>query len=139
MRPQDYSHHTRWDPAYHFVAAPLAVIALVGAVIHAVAAFSLSAAVLVLLSLAVVMCLARLRPYATGLQDRVVRAEENFRHFVLTGAPLDPALTRAQIIALRFAADTEFPQLCRRALAEHLGPDQIKREIQHWRADHMRV
>ena len=136
---QSYAHHTRWDPAYHFVAAPLALLALVGAVIHVVAAFSLAAVVLLLLAMAVAAAMGRLRMYATHLQDRVVRAEENMRHFTLTGAPLDPGLSLAQIIALRFAADAEFSGLCRRALAERLTGDQIKREIRSWRADHLRV
>lgn len=139
MREQNYQHHTRWDPAFHFVGAPLALLALVGAVVHVIAAFSLSALVLLLLALAVILAVARLRRYATGLQDRVVRAEENMRHFILTGKALDPALTIGQIVALRFAADAEFPALCQRARSERLSPDQIKRAIKTWRADHLRV
>lgn len=73
------------------------------------------------------------------MQDRIVRSEENFRHYVLTGAPLDSKLTTSQIIALRFASDDEFPVLCQRALEENLSMDQIKQAIRSWRADRFRV
>jgi len=72
-------------------------------------------------------------------QDRAIRAEENLRHFVLTGKLLDPALTVRQIIALRFAPDGEFVALAGRAAAEHTEPDAIKRAVKVWRADTYRV
>ncbi len=49
----------------------------------------------------------------------MIRAEENFRHFILTGKPLDSRLDMKQIIALRFAEDDEFPELCQKALSEN--------------------
>lgn len=45
----------------------------------------------------------KLRGYATTLQDRIIRQEVNFRHYLATGKELDPALTIKQIVALRFA------------------------------------
>jgi hypothetical protein len=79
------------------------------------------------------------RLFALRAQDRAIRAEENFRHFVLTGKPLDPKLALRQIIGLRFASDAEFPALAARALAENLTEDQVKREVRQWRADHDRA
>jgi hypothetical protein len=58
---------------------------------------------------------------------------------VLTGKLLDARLTVRQIIGLRFAPDEEFVDLARRAAAENLSEDQIKRQVQNWKADTYRV
>ena len=81
----------------------------------------------------------RSRGFALKAQDRAIRAEENLRHFVLTGELHDHRLTMKQIIALRFASDEEVPTLSQRAVSEKLSPDAIKREIKNWRADFYRV
>ena len=73
------------------------------------------------------------------VQDRAIRAEENLRHFILTGKPLDKQLTIQQIIALRYAGDEEFVRLAKRAVDEALSNDEIKREIKDWRPDHCRA
>ena len=72
-------------------------------------------------------------------QDRAIKAEENLRHFALTGKLLDGRLTPSQIIALRFASDNEFVILADRAIIENLSNKDIKKAIQYWRADHHRV
>ena len=49
-------------------------------------------------------------------------------------------LSLNQLIALRFAADAEVPSLVDRILAGEIrSRDEIKRAVQHWRADHLRV
>jgi hypothetical protein len=80
-----------------------------------------------------------LRIYPLKAQDRAIRAEENLRSFVLTGQLLDSKLSISQVVALRFADDKEFPELSKRAVAENLKPDDIKKAIQNWRADHNRI
>ncbi len=95
-----------------------------------------------LISLAFVLlfgAIALIRLYALKLQDRLIRQEENFRHHLLTGKPLDSRLRTGQIVALRFASDAEFPTLAQRAVEENLNPKQIKQSIQAWRADHRRI
>tara|TARA_R110000868_G_C10969416_1_gene769538 strand:+ start:167 stop:370 length:204 start_codon:yes stop_codon:yes gene_type:complete len=52
-----------------------------------------------------------LRDFALKAQDRVIRAEEGFRCYILTGKTLDEKLTMRQIIGLRFASDDEFKGL----------------------------
>ena len=44
-----------------------------------------------------------------------------------------------QILALRFASDSEYLPLAARAAKEQLTPDQIKQAITAWRPDHYRV
>lgn len=75
------------------------------------------------------------RPFSLKAQDRAIRAEENLRHFVLTGKLLDKSLTISQIIALRFAPDEEFIALAERAVKEKLSNNDIKKSIINWRED----
>jgi hypothetical protein len=79
------------------------------------------------------------RQFSVRNQDRIIRAEENFRSYRLTGKPLDARLSRSQVIALRFAGDDEFISLSQQAADENLTASQIKAAIQKWRADHHRV
>jgi hypothetical protein len=79
------------------------------------------------------------REFALKAQDRAIRAEENLRHFSLTGKLLDSRLTTSQIIALRFASDTEFLILAERAANDSLKAEEIKKAIINWREDNHRV
>ena len=75
------------------------------------------------------------RTFALKAQDRGVRAEENLRHFVMTGKLMDPRLTIQQIVALRFASDEEFLALAAEAVDKNLDQKSIKMKIKNWRAD----
>ena len=97
------------------------------------------AAASLLLIFAVLMLYWFVRVFALRAQDRAIRAEENFRHYLATGKPLDSRLRIGQIIALRFASDEEFIALAQRAVAEDLSSKQIKQAIQNWKADYYRV
>ncbi|HTA28294.1 MAG TPA: DUF6526 family protein [Bacteroidia bacterium] len=79
------------------------------------------------------------RSFALKAQDRSIRAEENLRHFVLTGKLLDKSLEIKQIIALRFAPDEEFVELAERAAKEKLSNADIKKAVKSWKEDHYRV
>jgi hypothetical protein len=98
-----------------------------------------SPALLVVLTLSVIMLFFFCRVFALKAQDRAIRAEENLRHFALTGKLLDSRLTIRQVIGLRFAADEEFVALARRAAEEDLSEDAIKRAVKNWKADTYRV
>jgi hypothetical protein len=144
MEEQNYGKHTKWVAPFHFVLAPMAFLALIGAITTLVRAFMhgsgrLSGAVLVLLSLVGFGALLFGRVFALKVQDRLIRTEENLRHYLMTGKPLDPRLTIDQIIGLRFACDAEFVALAQRAAAEQLTKDAIKRSVQTWRTDSARL
>ncbi|MHB1629139.1 MAG: DUF6526 family protein [Bacilli bacterium] len=139
MREQSYRNHTRIDPVFHYVAMPLALINFLGSLVHLAVGFSWLAGWMAISSFVLLLALVKTRGYSKKVQDRVIRMEENFRHYVLTGAPLDANLTTSQIIALRFASDDEFPVLCERTLRENLNAGQVKETIRSWRADWFRV
>ncbi len=144
MQTQHYKNHSRLVPLYHGVTL-LAILALViGSFINlyqviATGGGLYSASLICLISLILVMLFFFARSFALRAQDRAIRAEENFRHFILTGKPLDTSLKMSQIIALRFAGDEEFVGLAQKAVNENLSSKQIKQSIKNWKADHHRV
>ena len=93
----------------------------------------------ILIALSLVFLFFYTRQFATGNQDRAIRAEENLRYYLLTGKMFDSRLTRNQIIALRFADDSEYVSLSEKAISQNLSSKNIKEAIQKWRADHHRI
>lgn len=142
MSEQNYSNHTRLHKPFHFFLLPAGLAGLIGSVVnltHCSEGNCYSASLLVLLFTLLLLTALTARRYALVAQDRAIRAEENFRHYLITGKPLDSRLRTGQIIALRFASDEEFPDLARRAADEKMNQKQIKTEIKNWRADYYRV
>ena len=140
--PQNYSHHTRYDPLFHFFILPVFVITLIVSIVHVVRRPGLHSAWLVVFMIAAVILLFKVRLYSLKVQDRVIRLEERLRLMTLLDAGLRPRigeLTEAQLIALRFASDGELPALAARALNEKLAAAEIKKAIREWRADYWRV
>jgi hypothetical protein len=142
MKEQNFKKHSRYIPLWHFV-IPLSILSLLtGSIINLVNAAKqdhYSASLIVLIAVLLVVFYWYTRWFALRAQDRAIRAEENFRHFILTGEVFDNRLRIGQIIALRFAADDEMPVLAKRAVEEKLVAGEIKRAIKNWRPDHNRV
>lgn len=142
MNNQNIKNHGRYIPLWHFI-VPLLLVGLLGFsiinFIHSEAHTHYSAVLIMLISVLFIIFYWYSRSFALRAQDRAIRAEENFRHFILTGKPFDKQLSMGQIIALRFASDEEMPALAKRAVGENLSSRQIKQAIQNWRADHNRV
>ncbi|MFZ9386801.1 MAG: DUF6526 family protein [Chitinophagaceae bacterium] len=143
MSDQNFKNHTRLVPMYHGLAFLLIFAGLIGSVInlldHNTPGNHYSAALLVVVFVVLLLIFWYARAFALKAQDRAIRAEENFRHFILTGKPLDKGLRLGQIIGLRFASDEEFPELAKRALQENLSQKEIKMSVKNWRADYHRV
>jgi len=129
-------------PLYHYVAGMLVILGFGGSIVNFIKADAhthYSAALLLVAFLVLVIIFWYARAFALRAQDRAIRAEENFRHYILTGKPLPKELTMAQIIGLRFASDEEFPALAKKAAEEKLSQKQVKQAIQNWKADHNRA
>ena len=107
MAEQNFKNHVRLVPMYHGFVFFLIFTGLIGSIIKLIKADKhthYSAALLVVVFLALTGLFWYARAFALRAQDRAIRAEENFRHFLLTGKPLDKQLRMGQIIALRFAS-----------------------------------
>jgi L-cystine uptake protein TcyP (sodium:dicarboxylate symporter family) len=144
MDTQNYGSHRQWVPIFHFFLLPLLLLTVVGSIVNLVKSLDdherlYSAALIVVLSIAALLGMILARTFALKAQDRAIRAEENLRHFAMTGKLLDSRLTIRQIIALRFASDGEFIAVAKQAAESGSSPDDIKKMVKNWRPDTYRV
>ena len=142
MKEQNFNNHVQLVTGYHrvtLVGILLFFVASINYLIKSTPENKYLASMLFLLSLVIVLMAWYLRIFALKAQDRAIRAEENLRHFVLTGKLLPSQLRMGQIIALRFAPDAEFIGLVEKAVKENLSNKDIKLAIQNWKADYNRV
>lgn len=142
MNNQNYSNHQRMVSGYHYFTLLGIIVLFIGAIVNLVKSSSenlYSASLIVLGSLLLGFTAFYARSFALRAQDRVIRAEENFRHYLLTNKALSLELNIRQIIGLRFASDEEFPALAEKALEEKLSEKEIKKSIKKWRGDYYRV
>ncbi len=145
MKTQNYSNHKMYYPLHHFVFLPLmgTLTALGIAKAFNDPGNFLPWILFGILSFCILLLSVMLRQhYALGNQDRIIRLEFRLRHFELLGTSAKKAeeqLSFSQIAALRFAGDDEFIVLLERALKENISSREIKRSIQHWQADTMRI
>ncbi len=142
MKEQSFSNHAQMVPGFHYLTFG-GIIALLGGSINYLLKSSPEnkylASLIVLTSIIFVLVAWFTRTFALKAQDRAIRAEENLRHFVLTGKLLPAGLRIGQIVALRFAADEEFVGLAAKAASENLGSKEIKQSITNWKEDTYRV
>jgi hypothetical protein len=146
--PQNFSHHTRWDPVFHFFIIPVFAITSIMSIVHLVRRPGLHSAWLIVVTIAALLAIFKIRMYALKVQDRVIRLEERLRLATLIDPALRPQiafLTKPQLVALRFVSDAELPALAAlaalaaRAIDEKLAATEIKKSIQTWRPDYWRV
>lgn len=139
---QNYEHHTKWDVITHFILGPLFLINLGVRIAYVVKYPGWITAWEVVLAIGLILLNIKVRLYATGVQDRVIRIEERQRIARLVPEVLRPRideLTTSQLIALRFASDSEVAPLVQRALADNMTAKDIKKAIQVWRPDYQRI
>ena len=144
MTTQNYANHTRFVPGFHFVLAGILLLTLIGSLVNLYRSVGdhqrlYSASLIVVLTVCMGILYYYCRIFPLKAQDRAIRAEENLRHFVLTGKLLDSRLTIGQVIALRFAPDEEFVELAKKAVDGNMPAAAIKQAIKNWKADYHRV
>ncbi len=142
MKEQNFKNHAKLVSGYHYTALPILLVLFIGSIVnlvHAEKGNFLSSSLIFGMCIVLILVSYYARSFALRAQDRAIRAEENFRHFMLTSKPLPSGLRVSQVIALRFASDEEFPSLTAKALSENLTNKQIKGAIKEWRADNYRA
>ena len=147
--PQTYANHTRFDPPFHFFLAPVFILGLILSLIHFFYHLresdmrdNIHSFLLIVLAVALITVILKMRLYSLKVQDRIIRLEERLRLTQLLSEPLRariPELTEDQLIGLRFASEAEIPKLVERALLEKLKRKDIKKAVQNWRPDYWRV
>src|SRR5438552_2588077 len=114
MSEQNFKTHGRYIFTWHILTGFAVIAVIIGSIVNLIISAKdnlFSASLLVVISLILGSIFWYSRAFALRAQDRAIRAEENFRHFILTGKPLDNRLRMGQIIAIRFASDEEMPSL----------------------------
>ncbi len=139
---QDFRHHRRYDPWYHFFALPVLLVAFfvhLWQTIRSPSGWSIWDAIV---AAALAVLALKARTFALRDQDRIIRLEERLRLAALLSEPLRgraASLTPDQLIGLRFASDEEVAGLVQAALDENLSGEAIKKRVKSWRADFLRV
>lgn len=144
MEKQHVKNHSRLVPLFHFVVLPLLIFVCIAAAFNCIQSIIagdnfFNTFLTLILTIAVILISFFTRTFALKAQDRAIKNEVNFRHYIATSKPLDDTLSYSQIIALRFAGNEEFVLLCKKAVDENLSAKQIKLLITNWKADNHRV
>lgn len=144
MSTQNYANHRKYVIGYHFITFTIAFLLLIISIYNFYLAVNGTGdmrygVMFLLISFIIISMFFYSRIFALKAQDRAIRAEENFRHYLLTGKIFDSKITLPQILALRFASDEEFTELTKKAASENLSSDEIKKLIKNWRADNYRA
>jgi hypothetical protein len=141
---QSYTNHAQIVPMFHYVTLGILQLTFIGACVNLYQSWGdhtrfYSASLLVTLTFGTILAALYARSFALRAQDRAIRAEEQLRHYVMTGKLLDQRLSIRQIVGLRFASNEEFVALAQRAADQNLSPKDIKQAVRNWRADTYRV
>lgn len=142
MKEQNFKNHAKLVSGFHGVLFVALVALLAGSIYHLFRTTSENlylASLMVLIAIILILMAWYVRTFPLKAQDRAIRAEENMRHYVMTGKLLPSDLRMSQIIALRFASDDEFLPLMEKALKEKLSAKEIKSSIKSWKGDYYRV
>ena len=135
---QTYANHVYRATAWT-VTVSVALVALLTLVFYAWQEPTYVSFALVALAGTVLSAIWLVRVFALRLQNRIIRLEMQVR-LARLGRDQDlPRLAMRQIVALRFASDSELPALIDRAISESLPPDAIKRAVRDWQGDYFRT
>jgi hypothetical protein len=140
---QTYQNHAKFVPLFHFVLLPILLINVFVSGYQVWRQPGLPAGWAVVVSVVLIFVALFARVFALKAQDRVIRLEERLRMRELLPPGLQARIddfTVDQFIALRFASDTELPELAAAVLRDNIQQrDAIKKMVKHWRADHCRL
>jgi len=144
MAEQNFKHHARFVPAFHFFALPMLLINVGWSIYRWRATrFSIDGLESVLTAAAILLAVLFARMFALTVQDRVIRVEERLRYERVLPEELRwraDELTVNQFVSLRFASDDELPALMRKVLDDKVMKRKaIKQLVKDWRPDLLRA
>ncbi|HEY0995064.1 MAG TPA: DUF6526 family protein [Gemmatimonadaceae bacterium] len=140
---QAYANHRRYFPLYHYFALPVVAVHAIVTIVRAVREPSLWNGWVALVALAIAAGLVALRASTLIVQNRLIALEMGLRLTAVLPPEQRmriPELRVRQLLGLRFASDEELPALVDRCLQGELRTaDEVKKQVQHWRADWLRA
>jgi hypothetical protein len=143
QKVQSFENHAKMVPMFHGVLFVTLLLVLGAAVYGVFIDFSVLAIAGVVLVIALFMTTAWTRIFALGVQDRLIRLEEQLRMERVLPEELHariPEIGTKLRIGLRFAPDDELSGLVRRVLDGELDDQKsVKQAIKNWKSDHERI
>lgn len=140
---QNFQHHARFFPPFHFVVMPILLVNLVWCIYRVVRAFSAGSVISLLVAVALIFLALSARVMALRVQDRVIRLEMQLRMQQVLPVDLRSRIgefTVSQLVALRFAGDGELPDLARKVLQDKITDRKvIKQLVRDWQPDFQRA
>lgn len=139
---QNLKNHARIDPLFHYVLMVILLANLIISIVNAIRNASFWSVWQIVLAFGLLLLAFKVRSYSLKVQDRVIRLEERLRLATVLPEALRLRITELserQLVAIRFASDSELPLVVETTLKEKLKPKQIKELIQTWRPDYWRV
>jgi len=142
-RPQTFENHQKYNPLYHFIASPLLFLYLSFTAVQLLRTPSWAQALHFGFAFGVLALSAASRLTVLTVQDRIIRLEMQLRLERVLPPELVARMNELdlrQLISLRFASDSELPDLVQRTLdGEFTSSKAIKKAIRSWQADHLRA
>jgi hypothetical protein len=142
-RDQTYKNHTRLLPAFHFFVLPVLLLNLLNNIRHLWLDPSAHTAFTTVVGAALFTLGFLSRTQALAVQDRVIRLEMRLRLRQVLPPELQariPDLRPRQLVALRFASDSELAELVREVLDGKLSTGkEIKQRVKNWQSDWLRA
>lgn len=140
---QSYQNHVRKLPMPYMVMALIVVANILWSAYRLLGGLSVDHVMAFLVAIALFIMALSARTQTLTVQNRVVRLEMRHRFNALLPADVAAracALPVPQIVSLRFASDTELPELVNEVLAGQLTDAKaIKQRVKEWQADHLRA
>ena len=140
---QNFKNHSRMPPlAWSFTFVVVATNTL-WSLYRVIVAFSLDTLMALFVAVGLFLIFFYVRIFILTVQDRIIRLEMRLRLAKLLPPDLQNKIDRFtvnQLIALRFASDTELPGLARTVLSDNIQSRKtIKEMVIDWQADWLRV
>jgi hypothetical protein len=143
MAEQNYRNHAQVVPAFHYgVFLPL-LVNIIWTAYQLTQGVTGERLIAFMMGWVFALLALTLRQQVLRVQDRVIRFE--MRHRLREVLPTDVAaratdLHVKQLVALRFASDTELPDLVDAVLNGQVSvPKEIKQKVKNWQADLLRA
>jgi hypothetical protein len=140
---QTFKNHAKYVPAFHFFVVPVLAANATLAIKQAISLPRTGTLIAAATALALLVLAFLARLFALKVQDRVIRLEMRLRLRELLPAAMQPRIsefTAGQLVALRFASDSELSALAEAVLRDRITDKKtIKSMIKVWNADHHRT
>lgn len=140
---QTYKNHAKMVPLYHYGVYTLLAANLSWAASAAMKTPDAGTIIALGTACALILVAVYARAFALRVQDRVIRLEMRLRLRELLPPALHPRIaefTAGQMVALRFASDSELPELVQTVLRDRITDKKaIKLLIKNWTPDDARA